>query len=106
VLSKRFDLKTVDLEVKAEAPALVVVSQAYYHNWRAFVDGHSTELLRANYAFQAVAIPAGQHRVRLAYEDKAFHRGAVLMGITLLGYLVVYVRSRPRRAVEQAGNQA
>ena len=35
------------MEVEATEPALVVISQSFYHNWRATVDGKSVPLLRA-----------------------------------------------------------
>jgi uncharacterized membrane protein YfhO len=42
-------------------------------------------LLRANYAFQAFQIPAGEHKIHLAYEDRAFEIGATISGIAWLG---------------------
>jgi hypothetical protein len=72
----------------ADAPALLVVAQSYFHCWKATVDGKPAALWRANYAFQAVEVPAGRHEVRLAYQDRAFWMGA---GISLatLGFCVV-----------------
>jgi hypothetical protein len=78
VLNSKFETRSVDAEVEAAGPSLVVVAQTYYHNWRAYVDGQPTHLLRANYAFQAFQVPAGRHHVRLAYEDLAFQFGAAI----------------------------
>jgi len=84
----------VELDVQASKPSLVVVSQSYYHNWRAYVDGRPTELFRANYAFQAVQVPEGHHQVRLAYEDRAFCIGAWISGLSLAGCVSVFWLSR------------
>jgi hypothetical protein len=92
----RFGTQTVDAEITAAEPALVVVAQTYYHNWRAFVDGRPAVLLRANVAFQAVQIPAGQHQIRLVYQDRAFATGAVVSGTAWLGCLVGLLFLRPR----------
>ena len=54
------------------------MAQTYYHRWRAFVDDQPATLLRANFAFQAVEIPSGRHRVRLEYVDRAFHLGVAI----------------------------
>jgi uncharacterized membrane protein YfhO len=54
------------------------MSQTYYHNWRAYVDGQPAPLLRANHAFQAVQVPAGPHHVRQIYKDSAFRAGAAV----------------------------
>ena len=81
----RFGAERAEAEVEAEAPSLVVVAQTYYHRWQAFVDDKPVPLLRANYAFQAVQIPAGKHRVRLAYVDRGFQIGA---GISLVALAI------------------
>jgi len=94
VLKRRFSPRRVDLEVEAAAPALVVVSQTYYHDWRAYVDGKPAPLLRANYAFQAVQVPAGKHDVRLVYKDRAFQIGASISALGLLGCVAGWIGSR------------
>lgn len=87
ILNPKFGNQTVNFEVQADEPSLVVVAQTYYHNWRAYVDGQPTPLLRANQAFQAVQVGKGTHQVRLAYEDRAFEIGAVISGAAWLGCL-------------------
>ena len=78
VLKSHFGTQSVDIEVEAGAPSLVVVAQTWYHNWRADVDGKPARLLRANHAFQAIEIPEGRHRVQLIYRDRAFEIGAAV----------------------------
>jgi uncharacterized membrane protein YfhO len=48
------------------------------------VDGASTLLLRANVAFQAVPVPAGQHRIRIIYSDAKFRTGVGISTSSLL----------------------
>jgi hypothetical protein len=84
VLDSKFGNRSVEADVEAAAPALVVVSQSFYHDWRASVDGRQTPLLRANFGFQAIQIPQGRHFVRLNYKDYAFDTGAVLSAIAWL----------------------
>ena len=69
--------------VETPSPALIVVAQAYHPNWRAWVDGHPVELWRANYAYQALQVPAGQHRVEMKYQDRALLAGTVISALTL-----------------------
>ncbi len=94
ILNSKFGTQKVDIEVEAVAPALVVVAQTYYHNWRAEIDGQPTTLLRANVAFQAVQIPAGQHHLHLFYEDRAFQIGATISIAAWLGCLLGLFRPR------------
>jgi Bacterial membrane protein YfhO len=88
ILDSKFGNQTVDFEVEAAAPSLVVVAQTYYHNWHAYVDGQSVPLLRANHAFQAVEVPHGKHQVHIAYQDRPFEIGATISIITWLGCLL------------------
>ena len=59
----------IELNVKAGGPRLLVISENYHPFWHAWVDGEERPLLRANYAWKAVALPAGEHRVVLRYRD-------------------------------------
>ncbi len=87
IVSQQFKAQQVHLIVKASAPALVVVAQAFYHDWHAYVDGKHVPLLRANHAFQAIEVPAGQHEITLRYEDWMFRLGVIISALTLLGCL-------------------
>jgi len=107
VLAQRFESQRVVLEVEAAAPSLVVVAQTYYHWWRAEVDGRPTPVWRANYAFQALEVPAGRHQVRLSYQDRLFQAGGFLSCLSLAGCLAIWLRSRPlppvRRPIGENG---
>jgi hypothetical protein len=96
ILDSKFGTQTVDIEVEAAEPSLVVVAQTYYHNWRAEIDGQPTPLLRVNVAFQAVQVSKGTHKIHLAYEDRAFQTGATVSIAVWLGCLTGLLRP-PRR---------
>jgi len=87
VLMSEFTNKKVSIHTETPAPSLVVVSQTYYPAWKASVDGQRTKLWRANYAFQALEVPAGRHQVQLCYEDRMFQVGLI---ITLLGIAALF----------------
>jgi Bacterial membrane protein YfhO len=99
ILNSKFGNQSVDIEVEAQEPSLVVVAQTYYHNWRVYVDGQPTHLLRANYAFQAFQVPVGKHKIHLAYEDRAFKLGAAISGIAWLGSFssLLFLRRKPQK---------
>src|SRR6266704_1706501 len=88
VISSHFENHRVDVEIEADDPSIVVLSQTYFHPWHAYVDGKPTRLLRANYAFQALQVPGGRHHVSLAYQDRAFYAGAVLSVGAIIGCLI------------------
>jgi len=80
---RKFANPAVQFSINAPAPALVSVAQAYHHGWKAFVDGKPTQLWRANYAFQALEVPAGNHQVKLVYVDNSFRLGALISCVVL-----------------------
>jgi hypothetical protein len=85
ILSPQFlSPQRLRLKVEADAPAMIVIAQAFYHPWHAYVDGKHTPLWRANYAFQALEVPVGQHEVNLVYEDRNFAFGLGLSVASLL----------------------
>ena len=95
IISQQFAAQRLQFTVEAPAPALVVIAQAFYHDWHAFVDGRPVPILRANHAFQALEVPAGRHEITLRYKDRAFRIGAVVSALTLLGCLTgLFIKPR------------
>jgi uncharacterized membrane protein YfhO len=90
----RFLAQRVTAHVDAAAPGWVVIAQTYYHPWRAYVDGQPVHLWRANYAFQAVEVPAGSHELALVYEDQRFSIGVVISLAALLACAALLVLAR------------
>jgi hypothetical protein len=97
VLGAKFENQRVEIETTAPAPSLVVVSQSWYPVWKAYIDGKPAKLWRANYAFQALQVPAGKHNVELRYQDRAFQAGTVLSFIGTAWVFIGFTRSRHRR---------
>ncbi len=88
----------LDIDVSLEAPAWLVISDVWYPGWRARVDGNPVTLLRADYLFRAVRVPAGEHRIVLEYRPLSFWAGAGVSLISLIVAILVFVRRR--RSVE------
>jgi hypothetical protein len=59
-----------------DAPALIFVSQVWYPGWQVFVDGRPAGAPnRANYLFQAVSVPGGEHEVELRFAPTSWRTG-------------------------------
>jgi hypothetical protein len=74
------------LAVDLDHAGYVVMPDTHDSGWKASVDGRGTEIVRANIAFQAVAVAAGRHTVDLVYRPAAVILGAV---VSLAGLLFV-----------------
>jgi hypothetical protein len=98
VTVERYQPQQIELKANAPASTMLTISQSHYAPWKAYVDGTPVPLWRANHAFQAVEIPAGEHQVRLRYEDRMFHIGALISGLALLPILIGAAFPSGRRA--------
>ena len=74
----------VILETSANKEALLFLSDAYYPGWKAFVDGEQAKIYQANYAFRAVVVPKGEHKIIFNYQPDSFHLGVAVSLSTFL----------------------
>ena len=53
----------ISINLETDCPGILVLTDNYYPGWKAIVNETITPILRANYTFRAVEIPAGASRV-------------------------------------------
>lgn len=94
-------LRELSITVEACAEGFLVVADAYYPGWEAAVDGMAARLVRADYLFRAVKVPAGRHRVELRYRPASFTAGAVLSLLALVAWLGAVGAPLPRRSLRK-----
>jgi uncharacterized membrane protein YfhO len=87
------------LSVRVDAPAdgFVFLSEPYYPQRRAYLDGRPVIAMRADLAFTAVPVPAGEHVVELRYDASRFYAGSAISGLTGVGYAALALGRRRRR---------
>ena len=90
----RWGQASATVEVDADRPALLVVSQAWAPGWTASVDGEPAEVVRADGVVQGVPVPAGAHRVELVHRAPGLRAGALVSGATLVVLVALSARSR------------
>ncbi|WP_448545979.1 YfhO family protein [Roseiflexus sp.] len=78
----------VVIQAIVEQDSMLFLSDAYYPGWRATVNGQETSIYRANLAFRAVYLPAGEHRVEFIYDPLTFKIG---LGMTLTGFVLAVI---------------
>jgi len=95
------DFDRVTLAVKAGQPSLVLLNDTYNGGWHVDVDGQPGKVLRANYAFRAVEVPAGEHVVRWSYRQKGMSAGIAtsLAGLGAFALAAAFTAVRRRRAI-------
>lgn len=83
--------------VQVSHPALLVISQSFYPGWIAEVNSIKAPILRANAAFQAIRIPAGESKVELWFDPFLLKIGLAITLVTVLGLMVVPLFCKARR---------
>ena len=86
----------LDAKVEADAPGLVVFTEAWMPGWRASVNGEDAPVLRANHVLRAVPVPAGRSLVRTRYEPGSLRIGLALTLLSL-GLAFLFGRGARRR---------
>jgi hypothetical protein len=71
------------LRVQTDRPALLMLLDNYYPQWHATVDGQPVQIVRANYTFRALPVPAGQHDVVFRYAADNLRMPAFVSALTL-----------------------
>ncbi len=91
------------LNTTSSAAQMLVVSEMYYSEWKATIDGKPAETIKTNFLLRGLAVPAGKHTVEFRFESPSFEQGRTISlaanGITLLiglGGLLMWRRERSR----------
>jgi hypothetical protein len=84
--------------IDAERSGFVVFSRTYLPAWKARLDGRGVSVLVANARDLAVAVPAGSHRVRFAWDRAPWFRGLALQAAAFLGLIGLALSARRFRA--------
>lgn len=87
------DIKPEKIEIAAElsAPGILFLSQTNYPGWQVTVDGKESSILTANYAFSAVALEPGTHKVIFKFKPKSFEIGAIITIISLVLVMIYFI---------------
>jgi hypothetical protein len=91
----------VRVHVGTAEDGLLVLTDAYYPGWRAYVDGSEQPILRGDMLFRTVEVPAGEHDVVIRFEPSTVQLGGALSAAAVLGGFVLLVIGRrlaPRRS--------
>jgi uncharacterized membrane protein len=86
----RYSEHAVTVTATCRSACLVVLTDLHYPGWEATVDGHPTEMYRANMLFRAVRVDRGTHRIEFRYRPWSVRLG-LLATCGTLGLLVVAV---------------
>jgi hypothetical protein len=92
---EEYELERVICSVSADGPGYLVLADAYYPGWKAYINGVEERIYKTNHGLRGVSAPAGESRVEFVYEPVSFRIGlwAALSCLFFL-FLVVPVKRR------------
>jgi hypothetical protein len=84
--------REVDITLPAglQSASLLLMTDTFYPGWRAFVDGNEVDVIKANYSFRAIVLPANASHVNFVYDPISYRLGSWLSLVTILGLIIVF----------------
>ena len=84
----------INIETDTNASSMLYLSDTYYPGWNAYVDSKPTKIYKANYAFRAVLVPKGVHKIEFSYQPISFLYGMYLsiLSIIITAFAFVFVK--------------
>jgi hypothetical protein len=75
---------SVQLDPPPPAASYLLIAENWYPDWQATVDGNHAQVLRGDYTFITVPLPAGARQVELMFASTDFRRGRIISWASLL----------------------
>ena len=89
----------VRVSIAPSESSYLVLTDAFYPGWTAWVDGKERPILLANYFYRAVRVRPGDREVVFRYRSRPFERGRWISSVTLAALILGLgvTRARHRR---------
>lgn len=101
----RFEHQRIAFDVQASGTNFLVVSEVYYPEWHAYVDGTEVPMHKTNFLLRGVIVPPGKHTVEFRFSSPSFEQGRTISMaangvIILVGALGMFFAYRQRKQGE------
>jgi hypothetical protein len=81
------------IEVRAEGPGMLILSEVSYPGWGGTLDGQKSQLQVYDGLFRTVMLPEGQHIITFSFHPWSVYLGLAIFSLTLLfGILLTWKR--------------
>ncbi|OGF48049.1 MAG: hypothetical protein A2452_04670 [Candidatus Firestonebacteria bacterium RIFOXYC2_FULL_39_67] len=87
----KYEENKIDLEVESSGNSMLFISEVYYPEWKAYVDGKETKIYQAFGLFRSIYLPKGKHNVEFRWDAKIFYIGASVS--LFIAFLIIFYGS-------------
>ncbi|WP_337866913.1 YfhO family protein [Ignavibacterium sp.] len=88
----KYNEALIEADVTASGNNFVFISSTYLPGWKAYIDGNTTEVYKANHGYLGIVVPEGLHKVKIEYAPTSFfiakNVALVLSSLVLLGLII------------------
>lgn len=89
--------------ISLDKAKILFLSIPYSSGWTAYVDGKEAEIMKANYAYMALELDAGEHEIELRYDTPGMKLGfcTFTLGIVTVAFIAAFkviISRRKKRA--------
>jgi hypothetical protein len=85
----RYENTRVTIHAALPAPGFVVLADTYYPGWEVRIDGTQAHVYRADQAFRAVWVPAGEHDLEYRFTVPLLRTGTIVSIAALVAVLIL-----------------
>jgi uncharacterized membrane protein YfhO len=87
------------MDLNTDAGGMVVITDYYDPEWRVFVNGKKSEVIKTNYLFMGVPIPeAGEYHIEFRYVPQSLY---LFFAVSAVGFALFAVMIIFRKALEK-----
>jgi hypothetical protein len=89
---------TIALEGRNPGPSFLIISENWYPDWKATVDGQPAAVRRADHTLLSVVVPSGAKVVALRFRSDAYERGkfvslaSLLLALAMVAVPIIHSR--------------
>jgi uncharacterized membrane protein YfhO len=63
-----FSPNAIAIKTQTKKQQLLILQQSFQEDWKARIDGKTTEIVRVNKNYQAIILPPGEHTISFKFE--------------------------------------
>lgn len=88
---------SVEISTNSKDNSMLFLSDSYDSGWSAKIDGNYAKIFKADYAFRAVFVPKGEHKIKFSYYPKSYDLGLkVSIASLAFGVLAIIVLKKKK----------